>query len=406
MELIARNNYLDWLISFKDQQIIKVISGVRRCGKSTLFALYRTYLLQQGVEPDQILMLNFEDLAYDNLRDYRSLYNYLLAKLQSDKMNYIFLDEIQQVREFEKAVDSLFIKKNCDVYITGSNSYFMSGELATLLSGRYLELRMLPLSFREFAAAYKVAGRELSLRDKFNLYLRIGGFPFLSRYHYGIQETQEYLRDVFNTVLLKDVVARLKVADVDTLEKVTKFMLHNVGSRVSMTKIANTLKTAGKSTDVKTIEKYLRGLSESMLLYKTDRFDVKGRQLLATQQKYYAVDPGFRNLLVPVKESDAGHVLENIVYLELLRRGCQVYTGALTGGREIDFVAQKDGALAYYQVALSTLDPAVLERELAPYQKVKDNYPKYLLTLDDIFKEADYDGVQKVNLLDWLMAEP
>lgn len=397
---INREMYLNWLLKWRGQQIIKVISGVRRCGKSTLFAIYRDYLQKEGIGAEQIISLNFEDIEYEELCDYRKLYSYISQRLLPEKMNYIFLDEVQHVECFEKAVDSLFLKDNCDVYITGSNAYFLSGELATQLSGRYVELKMLPLSFKEFAEGLSEKG--LSDTAKFERYLRCGSFPYVLRFDLAEQEAREYMRDIYSTVLLKDIVSRLKVSDVNVLENVTKFMFHNIGNLTSPGKIANTLKSAGTKVDQRTVDKYLRGLTDSLLLYSVSRYNVKGRQLLATQGKFYAVDTALRNILVRGKESDIGHILENIVFLELYRRGFSVFVGQMEHG-EIDFVAVKDGETAYYQVSASVLDPSTLKRELAPLQALKDNYPKYLLTLDEVFRDADYEGIRKVNLLDWLL---
>lgn len=400
-EHIERTEYLEWLKRWKEQQIIKVVSGVRRCGKSTLFEIYKDWLKNSGVENEQIISINFEDIDFEHLTEYHSLYNYIKERLIPNKMNYIFLDEIQHVQQFEKAVDSLFLKENCDVYITGSNAYFMSGELATFLTGRYVELKMLPLSFKEFCAGLKES-QALSNAQKFNLYLKRSSFPYLTKYQNTDREVNNYLRDIYNSVLLKDIVARLKVADVTTLENVTKFLLHNIGNIVSASKIANTLKSQGKGADQKTVDKYLRGLTDSLLLYEAQRYNLKGKMFLSTNSKYYAVDISLRNMLVKGSESDIGHILENIVYLELKRRGFNVYVGQLDD-EEIDFVAVKDNDTVYYQVSATALEENTLKRELAPLRKVQDNYPKYLLTLDEIFGSADYDGIKKINVLDWLL---
>lgn len=404
MQRIERKEYLDWLIRWKEKQIIKVVSGVRRCGKSTMFDIFRDYLLKNGVEAKQIIIINFEDVDYEHLKNYRLLYDYIKAQLLPDKMNYIFLDEIQHVEQFEKAVDSLFLKENCDVYITGSNAYFMSGELTTLLSGRYVELKMLPLSFKEFCSGLDEKNHSLSNAAKFNLYMENGSFPYTLRFGDSKREAREYLRDLYNSVLLKDVVARHKILDVNSLENITKFMLYNIGNKVSPTKIANTLKSEGKSVDQKTVDKYIRGLTDSLMLYEAMRYNIKGKQFLTTQSKYYAVDIGLRNMLVKGKESDVGHILENIVFLELKRRGYAVYVGQLDDG-EVDFVVIDGDQIAYYQVAATTLEEATLKRELAPFKKIADNYPKYLLTLDEVFSTANYDGILKVNVLDWLLQE-
>lgn len=402
MQLIEREEYLDWLKRWQDKQIIKVVSGVRRCGKSTLFSLFKAELVKQHVSAEQIISINFEAIEFEQLRDYRALYQYIIEHLQTGKMNYIFLDEVQHCKEYQKAVDSLFIKDNCDVYLTGSNAYFMSGELATVLSGRYVELKMLPLSFKEFTTALEGKYAMLTTEQKFNLYLEFGSFPFITRYNSFNEDAQSYLQDVYNTIILNDVVKRLNVADVTALDNVVRFMVYSIGNKISVNKIANTLKSVGKGVDVKTIDKYLAGLTDALLLYKAPRYNIKGRQLLTTLGKYYVVDIGLRNLLVRTKESDIGHILENIVYLELKRRGYEVYVGDIDNG-EVDFVAIKAGLVEYYQVSATTLEESTLKRELAPFKAIRDNYPKYLLTLDTLFSNYDYAGVRKINVLDWLL---
>lgn len=404
MKTIERSSYLDWLVRWKDKQIIKVVSGVRRCGKSTMFDIFRDYLLKNGVESRQLIMINFEDVKYEHFTEYKLLYEHVNSLLQPDMMNYIFLDEIQHVEQFEKVVDSLFLNDKCDVYITGSNAYFMSGELATLLSGRYVELKMLPLSFKEFCSGLESQNRKLSKTDQFNLYLETGSFPFTLKFELDAKDSQEYLQDIYSTVLLKDIVARLKISDVTSLENVTKFLLHNIGNKVSPTRIANTLKSAGKSVDQKTVDRYIRGLTDSLILYEASRYNIKGRQYLSTQSKYYVVDVALRNMLVKGQESDIGHILENIVYLELLRRGFDVYVGQLKDS-EVDFVAVCADETFYYQVAATTLDEQTLMRELAPLKMINDNHPKTLLTLDEIMPTANYEGIQKQNAIDWLLTE-
>jgi predicted AAA+ superfamily ATPase len=400
LETIERKKYLDWLIRWREQDVIKVVSGVRRCGKSTMFDIYRDYLLRNGVKERQIVDINFEDIEFEHLTDYRLLYEYVKSLLLRDEMTYVFLDEVQNVADFEKAVDSLFVRRNVDLYITGSNAYFVSGELATLLSGRYVELRMLPLSFREFSSALR--DPDLSKSQRFSTYLALGSFPYTVRSVQGQREAREYLRSMYNTVLLKDVVARLGVSDVTSLENVAKFLMHNIGSKVSSNKIANTMKSMGKGVDQKTVDRYIRGLTDAMLLYEARRFNIKGKQFLATQKKYYAVDIALRNTMVATSESDIGHILENIVYLELLRRGYEVSAGEMGDG-EVDFVAVAPDQTTYYQVAATTLDEGVLRRELTPLRKIPDNHPKLLLTLDEVFGEANYDGIRKMNVLDWLL---
>ena len=318
MQRLERKNDLDWLIKWKDRQIIKVVTGVRRCGKSTLFAIYQDYLRAQGVEPQQIIAINFEDLDFEDLTNYKTLYQYVKAQLLPDRMNYIFLDEIQHVKGYEKAVDSLFLRENCDLYLAGSNGYFLSGELATLLTGRYVELSMMPLSFKEFCAG--LADDSASLNAKFERYIRSGSFPYVLRYGYGEQEAREYMRGIYNTILLNDIVKRLNVADVNMLEAITRFAMHNIGNRISPTTIANTMTSQGRKIDPKTVDRYLRGLTDSLLFYEARRYNIKGKKLLASMSKYYVCDVALRSLLVRSQDSDIGHILENVVYLELKRR--------------------------------------------------------------------------------------
>lgn len=403
MQRIGRTEYLNWLIKQKDKQIIKVVTGVRRCGKSTLFAIYQDYLKENGISREQIISINFEDIEYEDLLNYKSLYNYVKERLLEDKMNYIFLDEVQHVEQFQRAVDSLFLRNNSDVYITGSNAYFMSGELATLLTGRYVELSMMPLSFKEFCEGLNDERRQFTLSEKFNQYILIGAFPYVLKYQYGLQEAREYMSGIYNTILLNDIVKRLKVADVNMLEDITRFMLFNIGNRTSPTTIANTMTSKQKKIDPKTVERYIRGLTDSLMFYEARRYNIRGKEFFSTMNKYYAADMGMRNMLVKGSSSDAGHILENIVYLELKRRGYEVYVGQIGSDGEVDFVAMMNGELSYYQVAETTLDESVLTRELTPLRRISDNYPKYLLTMDELFDEMNYDGVQKINALKWLL---
>lgn len=405
MKRLERPDYLNWLIRQKDKQIIKVVTGVRRCGKSTIFEIYRDYLLSHGIQKGQIIAINFEDLEYEELSDYRSLYEYVKERLLPDRMNYIFLDEIQHVAQYEKAVDSLFLKKNCDVYITCSNAYFMSGELATLLTGRYAKLEMMPLSFKEFCMGLTDTDNSLSLDEKFRLYIETGSFPYVLKYGYNAAEAREYMDGIYNTILLNDVVRRLKIADVNMLESVAKFLMHNIGNRTTPSAISNTMISKQRKIDPKTVDRYLRGLTDSLLFYETRRYNIKGKEFLSTVNKYYACDVALRNMLVRGKDSDAGHILENLVYLELRRRGYEIYIGQVGTDGEVDFVAMKEGTLSYYQVALTTLEENVLKRELAPLQRIQDNYPKYLLTLDSLFDEMNYDGIQKKNVLRWMLQD-
>ncbi len=398
LERIQRPEYLDFLIRSRDKQIIKVLSGVRRCGKSTLFEMYRDYLLDNGIRENQIISINFEDIEYESLTDYLQLYNYVKDRLLPDRMNYVFLDEVLHVAQFEKVVDSLFIKKNIDLYITGSNAYFMSGELATLLTGRYIELKMLPLSFKEYCDGNK---KDIPLSQKYLSYIQSGSFPYLLHYENSQKEVQEYLWGIYNSILLKDVVARYKISDVMMLESVTRFIFDSIGSQLSITKIANTLTSTGRKIDQKTVEKYVRALTESLLIYQAGRYNIKGRQHLKTLEKYYVVDIGLRFLMLGNRSSDVGHILENVVYLELLRRGFAVYVGQV-GELEVDFVALSETGTTYYQVAATVREKSTLDRELAPLLKINDHYPKLILTLDED-PEADYEGITRINALDWLL---
>lgn len=402
MKRIRRKDYLDWLIKWKEHQIIKVVTGVRRCGKSTLFDIYQEYLLEHAVLNEQIIAINFENLDFEDLCDYKSLYKYIKSHLLPDKMNYIFLDEIQHVEDYQKVVDSLFLRENCDVYITGSNAYFMSGELATLLTGRYVELSMMPLSFKEFCEGLN--NSNLSLIDKFNHYLAIGSFPYVLKYGYQESEAKEYINGIYNTILLNDIVKRLNIADVNMLESITKFMMHNIGNRTSPNKISNTMTSNHKKINPRTVDRYIRGLTDSLLFYEARRYNIKGKQFLTTMNKYYVCDIAMRNMLVRSQDSDIGHILENIVFLELKRRYKEVYVGQIGQNGEVDFVAIENGNPIYFQVSQTTLDEDVLKRELAPLKQIHDNYPKYLLTLDEVFDDMNYDGIKKKNVLKWLIS--
>lgn len=407
---IDRKEYLDFLVKSKDRQIIKVVSGVRRCGKSTLFEIYKDFLLENGVAKNQIISINFEDMDYEELTDYKKLYEYIKSKMIEDKRNYIFLDEIQHVDKFEKVVDSLFIKENTDLYITGSNAYFMSGELATLLSGRYIELKMLPLSFKEYYQAkleyekLEQKGNRISktLIQYYNEYIVNSSFPYTLQLDSDLKNIHEYLSGIYNSVLLKDIVARLKISDVMRLESVVKYIFDNIGNLTSLSKIGNTLTSMGRKTDAKTIEKYIRGLTDSLLVHEVSRYNIKGKEFLSTLSKYYVADLGLRQMILGNRNIDMGHILENIIYLELLRRKGNVYVGQFDKN-EIDFVVINSNEIEYYQVALTVLDENTLKRELDAFKNIKDNYPKYLITLDDVMVNTDYDGIKVVNALEWLL---
>ena len=399
MPLIQREQYLAFLRRHKDQDVIKVVSGVRRCGKSTLFELFKQELLASGVKANQIISINFEDLEYEPLQEYHALHEYIVKRLIPDIPMYVFLDEVQYVVQFEKVVGSLFIKPNVDIYITGSNAYFMSSDIATLLTGRYVQVEMLPLSFKEFHSAY--SQQNLSDMDIYNLYIEHSSFPRLVHVE-DDESIDEYLESILNTVILKDIVTRLKITDVPLLLDIIKYLLANIGSLINPTKIANTLTSYGRKTDNKTVEKYLQGLKDGLLIYEVDRFDVKGKALLQRNAKYYVVDSAFRKFLLSRTDSDRGHILENIVSLELIRRGYRVYVGHLQNG-EIDFVAKKPHRLEYYQVSYTVMEDTTLRRELSPLEQLDDNYPKYLLTMDVLHKTDNHNGIEQKNVLDWLL---
>lgn len=397
--MVERKEYLEELKRWKEKDLIKVVTGIRRCGKSTLFDLFIDYLKSIGVSEKQIIKINLEDADYD-FKDYKELYNYIKTNLIPDKMNYVFLDEVQNVPEFQRAVDSLYIKKNVDVYITGSNAYLLSGELATLLSGRYIEIKMLPLSFKEYVSAFPNNNNYYQL---FLEYMRNGGMPGnLSIIDTNPNDIDKYMDGIFSTIVYKDIIARNNITDKILLENILKFIYDSIGSPISTKKISDTLTSKGMSTSNHTVENYITAFIESFLIYKAERFDVKGKNLLVRDYKYYSVDTGLRSYLLGKKaDSDMGHILENIVYLELLRRGYKVYVGKVDD-LEVDFVAENREGLKYFQVALSVRDDKVLERELKSLQRTGDHYPKYLLTLD-MDLESDYDGITKINVVDWLL---
>ncbi len=398
--MIERKQYLDNLISLRDKQIIKVITGVRRCGKSTLFELYINYLKNIGISDNQIIFVNLEDIENSNLLDYMSLYNHIKSKIVPDKMNYIFIDEVQKCIEFEKAVDSLFIKKNCDVYITGSNAYLLSGELATLLSGRYIQIDMLPFSFKEYYSAVKDSGK--SKRIIFDEYLMYGSFPYIPYLDNNEKIIRQYIEGIYNTILIKDVATREKINDISVLESILKTIASSIGSPISTKKISDTLISAGRKISANTVDAYLRALTDSYILYNATRYDIKGRQYLKTLGKYYFVDTGIRNMILSQSARDLGHLLENIVYLELLRRKNKVNIGKLAE-KEVDFVTTEFDTVEYYQVSASVLDENTLARELAPLREIRDNYPKILLTLDEIGANSNYDGIKHINVIEWLL---
>ncbi|MBQ9409428.1 MAG: ATP-binding protein [Clostridia bacterium] len=407
--MIKRTQYLNELKRWRDEKLIKVVTGIRRCGKSTLLSQFQALLREEGVASDQIISVNLEALEFESLLNYKALYQYIVERLQPDKKNYIFLDEVQMVADFQKAVDSLYIKENVDIYITGSNAYLLSGELATLLSGRYVEIRMLPLSFKEYCAAKEGMGRERLFAE----YMRYGAFPYVA----GMEDVQEgadtYLEGIYNTIIIKDIEARYarksddpnnrKIADIALLRSIARFLAGSIGSPISVKSIADYITSTGRRVSQNTVSDYLDALKEPYVFYPVERYDVTGRQLLKQNRKFYIVDLGLRRLLVAKREHDLGYSLENVIFLELLRRGYRVYVGKV-GATEVDFVAEKGEQRQYFQVSASLVDAAVFEREIRPLRAISDNYPKTILTLDP-FSIGNYGGIQVLGAIDWLTKE-
>ncbi len=393
--MIERLEYLEKLKKWKDKDVIKVVTGIRRCGKSTLYELFIDYLKSVGIDSKHIISINLEAPDYD-FQNYRDLYNYVMERIGDSGKYYVFLDEVQNVKEFQKAVDGLYIKKNVDVYITGSNAYLLSGELATLLSGRYIEIRMLPLSFREYRDYFGIEGDEkLYLR-----YVNNSSFPYALKLD-DEGEVDDYLDSIYNTIIVKDIAIRKKLADTGMLRSITEFLFSSVGSTMSVKKIADTLNSNGRKISVHTVESYLEALTESYIFNRVSRYDIKGKQYLETGEKYYATDVTMRYALLGRKNLDVGHILENVVYLELIRRGYRVYIGKI-GDNEVDFIAINKEGREYYQVSYTTRDEKTLERELSSLQKISDHYPKFILTMD-MDPVADYEGIKRINVLEWLV---
>ena len=401
---IERKKYIEQLSMWRDEKLIKVVTGVRRCGKSTLFALYIDHLKKEGVKDEQIIAINLEDEDNSELLDYKKLHEYVKARILSDAQTYVFIDEVQNCVDYERAISSLYLRSNLDMYLTGSNAYMLSGELTTKLTARYIEIDMLPLSFAEYSEAVDIPDK----RDRFQYYLNLGAFPYATRFVDGNLSNQtrahsQYIESIYNTVLVKDIMQREKLTDITLLKSITGFLASNVGSPVSAKKIADTLTSDGRPTGSATVDKYMNALKDAYLFYKVNRYDIKGKLHLKTECKYYICDTGLRNVILGTQGKDIGHQIENIVYLELLRRGYVIHIGKTSRGREVDFIAVRDQKTEYFQVSASVLDENTLERELKPLQEIRDNYPKYLLTLD--FITADHEGIHQINLIDWLLAD-
>lgn len=401
MKYIERAEYLRTLRELKDKHFIKVITGVRRAGKSTLMQLFREEIIGR-VAREQTQSYNFEDPKYNEMADWREIYDLIDSKLIKDKPNYIFLDEVQNVPGFEKLLDGLYINENIDLYVTGSNAYLLSSELATLLTGRAYEINILPFSFKEFAQTYTT---HVDNSIKFEHFMRYSAFPQATELmHQDPTLVPNYLRGVYQSILIKDMLPRKQIYAERSFESVINYVMDSIGSSLSPNSIARTLANENKAVDSRTVNTYLKSLCDSFVLYKAERFDIKGKQNLATQEKYYTVDLGFRNLLLGKEVGqDAGHLLENVIYLELRRRGNEIWVGKI-GEREVDFVAcDNEGYLTYYQVAYTVRDETVLERELTPFDKIPDHNPKILITLDP--EEVSRRGVRQINAINWLLSD-
>ena len=404
--MVERKEYLQKLWSWKDEQVIKVVTGIRRCGKSTLLKQYQNKLKSVGVTEEQIISINFEELENEPLLDYKSLYQYIKERLCEDKMTYIFLDEIQKVTSFEKVVDSLHVKENIDIYITGSNVYMLSGDLATLLTGRYVEISMLPLSFKEYV---EITG--IPKEQAFSEYMKTGGFPYIAVMDRTDEKVEIYLEGIYNTVIVRGIEERQarkemncgkrKITDITLLKTIARYLASVIGSPISIKSITNYLISSGRKVSANTVSDYVDALTESFIFYSVDRFDIVGKQLLKVNKKLYMVDLGLRNHILPRKRYDLGFSIENIVFFELLRRGNKVNIGKY-GSTEVDFVAQKQGVIVYYQVTADMTAEETFEREMRPLKEIKDNYEKIVLTLDH-FSLGNYDGIKVINVIEWLL---
>ena len=406
--MIRRTHYLEQLNQWREKEVIKVVTGIRRCGKSTLLQQFQEELLAQGIDAKHIIYLNLEDLQNEPLLDYHALYEYILSRIGKDGTYYVFLDEIQMVMDFQKAIDSLSLKKNADIYITGSNAYLLSGELATLLSGRYIEINMLPFSFREYSEMKGTSGEAV-----FADYLRWGGMPYIAMQEDPQTMADVYLEGIYNTIVVKDVELRMqrreadsnsrRVSDLSLLKNVARYLADAIGNPISVSKIAGFIASTGRKVSQTTISDYVEALVEPYIFYPAQRFDVLGKQLLKTNGKYYIADLGLRRHMVAKSNYDLGLSLENVVYFELLRRGYIVNVGKWKD-LEVDFVARKGEARIYVQVTASMTDPSTFEREMRPLREIPDNYPKIVLTLDR-FSDGDYEGILVRNAIDWLLEE-
>lgn len=404
-ELINRPIYLEKLLEHKDVDLVKIVTGIRRCGKSSLLDLFHEYLLNNGVLEERIIHINLESLKYRDLKSYLDFYDYISSKIVNMTRTYLIFDELQNIEGWEKAIESFRLDFDVDIYITGSNAYLLSTEFSTMLSGRYIEIPMLPLSFKEFLTFYDFENN-ITNEDKFQKYLQFGGMPILKAYNFNEKRSNEALEGIYSTVILKDIVERINIADNNTLNKIIRFLCLNIGSITSPNKIGNVLSNEGelnnnKNVAGKTVSNYIEFLQNAYIFCGVDRYDVKGKQILKTLGKYYIIDLGFRNMLLGYRDVDRGHILENIVFLELIRRDYRVYIGKI-GETEVDFIAEKPNEKIYIQVTESMATEEVRERELRSLKMINDNYEKIILSMDKSYINS-YDGIKSINMIDWLL---
>ena len=397
----TRQSYLSRLIAFRNKSPIKVITGVRRCGKSSLFDLFEDYLTSDGVPKDSIIRLNFESLEFDSIRDYKSLHDHITARQTREGTTYILLDEIQHVSQWERAINSLRLDRHNDIYITGSNAWLLSSELSTLLSGRYVEIKMLPLSFREFLD-FNDYDKTNDISEYFSKFIQNGGFPGITELREQPSTIGPFLSGIYNTIIMKDVVQRGTVRDPALLESVVRFLASNIGNLISTKKISDYLTSSARKTTSETIDNYIDLLEKSFIIYRARRFDLKGKQHLKTNEKFYFIDTGIRNELIGHRNDDYGYVLENIVYFELLRRGFEVSVGKIDA-LEVDFVATKPDKVMYIQVTASMLSEETKERELKPLQKIQDYHERLILTMDRT-PTTDHNGIRIIYIPDFLLS--
>ena len=408
-KLINRPQYLNQLIQSKGVDLVKIVTGIRRCGKSSLLDLFHQYLLEKNVPDSHIIHMNMESLRYRNLTDYISFYDYVSKRIDGEGKTYLLFDELQAVNHWEKAIESFRLDFDVDIYITGSNAYLLSSEFSTLLSGRYMEIRMLPLSFKEFLNFYEFAV-DVTMDEKFQKYLQFGGMPVLREFKFNEARSNQALEGIYSTVILRDILQRNSGADEATLQKIMLFLCSSIGSMISPNSIGKVLSNEGdirtgeqKNIAGKTVAKYISMLCNAFVFFSVGRYDVKGKQLLKTLGKDYIIDMGFRNMLLGYRDADRGHIIENIVFLELLRRDYRVYIGKV-GETEVDFIAEKPDDKVYIQVTESMQSPETRERELRPLRLIPDNYEKTVLSMDRSFIHS-YDGIKVENLIDWLLGE-